>query len=371
MKIINGKYNNARIHTDELEDTVIEQIQNMCDLEELQDAKIEIMPDCHAGKGCVIGTTIRQKINRPINPAYVGVDLGCGVMAYEFAVHDEIDEEKMFKAIDETIKKSIPVGTNVRKESWLSKKYFDSLLCKDYLSEDIITRARKSLGTLGGGNHYIEVDKLSNGNYLLVVHSGSRNLGKCVAEYYMSLANENGFIEDSLNIMKYLMDASFCAKYAFDNRKFILDILEHGIRKEFDDFEFIDAYGSVHNTIEVKGNGDIIIRKGSVSAEVGEKILIPINMKDGLVIAIGKGNEETNLSAPHGAGRVMGRNQAKKSLSIEKFKEQMKNIHSICVSSETLDEAPDAYKPIDSILENISKMVTIKEVAKPIYNFKA
>lgn len=214
---------------------------------------------------------------------------------------------------------------------------------------------------------------MNNGNYLIVVHSGSRNLGKKVAEYYMSIANENGFLINKSDIFDYLMDISFCQKFAKYNRKLILDILYLHLKKNFECVKVEKSYSSIHNFVEVLDveNDNVIIRKGAIPSYEGDTLLIPINMRDGMIIGKGKSNKSINCSAPHGAGRLMGRGQAKRELSLEEFKNQMEGIHSISVSEDTLDEAPNAYKPIESILENISEMVTIEEVVKPIYNFKA
>lgn len=374
MKIIEGKYNKARIHTNIIEENVIEQIKEMCDLEELKNSKIEIMPDCHSGKGCVIGTTIVQDMFSPINPSYVGVDIGCGVSAIEVSISDnDFNEEKLFTVLDNAIIKGIPYGTNVRKKDVIDDECFGLLQCLKKIDDKTIERAKKSLGTLGGGNHFIEVDKMNNGNYLIVVHSGSRNLGKKVAEYYISIANENGFLINKSDIFDYLMDISFCQKFAKYNRKLILDILYLHLKKNFECVKVEKSYSSIHNFVEVLDveNDNVIIRKGAIPSYEGDTLLIPINMRDGMIIGKGKSNKSINCSAPHGAGRLMGRGQAKRELSLEEFKNQMEGIHSISVSEDTLDEAPNAYKPIESILENILEMVTIEEVVKPIYNFKA
>ena len=374
MIIIKGKHNKARIHTDIVEENVVEQIQTMCDLEELENSKIEIMPDCHSGKGCVIGTTIVQDITDPINPSYVGVDIGCGVSAIEVSISDnDFNEEKLFEILDNAIIKSIPYGTNVRNINVVEEKCFNQLRCLENLDEKVIDRAKKSLGTLGSGNHFIEVDKMNNGNYLVVVHSGSRNLGKKVAEYYMSIANENGFLVNKLDILDYLIDSKICQMFAKHNRELMLDVLYLHLMNNFESVKVEKSYSSIHNFVEVLDveNDNVIIRKGAIPSYEGDTLLIPINMRDGMIIGKGKSNKSINCSAPHGAGRLMGRGQAKRELSLEEFKNQMEGIHSISVSEDTLDEAPNAYKPIESILENISEMVTIEEVVKPIYNFKA
>ena len=374
MIIIKGKHNKARIHTDIVEENVAEQIQTMCDLEELENSKIEIMPDCHSGKGCVIGTTIVQDITDPINPSYVGVDIGCGVSAIEVSISDnDFNEEKLFEILDNAIIKSIPYGTNVRNINVVEEKYFNQLRCLENLDEKVIDRAKKSLGTLGSGNHFIEVDKMNNGNYLVVVHSGSRNLGKKVAEYYMSIANENGFLVNRLDILDYLIDSRICQMFAKHNRELMLDVLYLHLMNNFESVKVEKSYSSIHNFVEVLDieNDNVIIRKGAIPSYENEILLIPINMRDGMIIGKGKSNKNINYSAPHGAGRLMGRGQAKRELSLEEFKNQMEGIHSICVSENTLDEAPNAYKPIEAIIDNISDMVDIIEIVKPIYNFKA
>ena len=405
MKIVKGEYSEAIIFTDDIEEEATEQIKELCSQPFAKGCKIRIMPDTHAGKSCVIGFTADLKDK--VIPNIVGVDIGCGMLTISLG-KEEIDLEKL----DETIKKYVPSGMNVHEGRMVRYPELQNLYCYRMLRNS--KRIERSIGTLGGGNHFIEIDKDKNDNKYLIIHSGSRNLGTQVAEYYQNLAvdlcsgKEDYFIkrdelidtfkkqgrrkeiQKELKKLKekydsmfptypkelcflsgkyreeYLHDMNICQEYAVLNRNTIADIiLKRMFNKSLNDYE---SFNTTHNYINFKDN---IIRKGSVSAYKGEKLLIPINMRDGSLICIGKGNENWNYSAPHGAGRLMSRTKAKEVLNLEEFKDSMKGIYTSSVSENTLDEAPMVYKPMEEIINNIQETVEILEIIKPIYNFKA
>lgn len=389
---LKGKYNSAKVFTNNVEETAISQIIELCNQEFVKDSKIRIMPDTHAGAGCTIGTTMT--IKDKIVPNLVGVDIGCGVHVTKFSL-DNLDLVK----IGRFVKKKIPSGFSVYCEI---KKDFsiENLKCFDKLYNT--DRIRKSLGTLGGGNHFIEINIDKDNNHYLVIHSGSRNLGKQVADYYQneaykSLNNHNEEIQKIIDKLKsenkekeiqntlrelkhqkikkqlsycegelfneYLHDMKIVQEFANQNRELITD----RIVNEFN-LQVIEQFQTIHNYIDID---NMILRKGAVSAKNGEKLIIPINMRDGSLICIGKGNSDWNDSAPHGAGRLMSRSKAKENISMDEFKESMKGIYSTTISKATLDEAPMAYKPMKEIIDNIHDTVEILDVIKPIYNFKA
>ena len=405
MKIVKGEYSEAIIFTDDIEEEATEQIKELCSQPFAKGCKIRIMPDTHAGKSCVIGFTADLKDK--VIPNIVGVDIGCGMLTISLG-KEEIDLEKL----DETIKKYVPSGMNVHEGRMVRYPELQNLYCYRMLRNS--KRIERSIGTLGGGNHFIEIDKDKNDNKYLIIHSGSRNLGTQVAEYYQKLAvdlcsgKEDYFIkrdelidtfkkegrrkeiQKELKKLKekydsmfptypkelcflsgkyreeYLHDMNICQEYAVLNRNTIADIiLKRMFNKSLSDYE---SFNTTHNYINFKDN---IIRKGSVSAYKGEKLLIPINMRDGSLICIGKGNENWNYSAPHGAGRLMSRTKAKEVLNLEEFKDSMKGIYTSSVSENTLDEAPMVYKPMEEIVNNIQETVEILEIIKPTYNFKA
>lgn len=395
---INGKFNSARCFTNNLESSAYEQIQAVCDQEAFAGSKIRIMPDVHAGKGCTIGTTMT--IIDKVVPGMVGVDIGCGMETVCIA-----EKEVNFDRIDKVIRKYIPCGRDVRK---IPHKLNDEIdLTQLRCARDInIDRARHSIGTLGGGNHFIEVDKDEYGNVYIVVHSGSRHLGTEVAEFYQNegrkamwggakhqiqelivkLKEEGRFTEiqteveklkseHPINIPKdlayvegklfedYIHDMKIVQKFATLNRKAMMDVIMVGMR-----FTKVEEFTTVHNYIDTDA---MILRKGSVSAKKEEKLLIPINMRDGSLICIGKGNEDWNFSAPHGAGRLMSRSEAFERLTMDEYQKEMQGIYSTCVNTATLDESPMAYKSMDEIVEQIQPTAEIVARIKPIYNFKA
>lgn len=382
--------NDIKIYATTLEDVAFEQIKELGEFEPYQDSKIRIMPDCHAGVGCTIGTTM--EIKDKITPNLVGVDIGCGMLAVKLKETD-IDLQKL----DAVINEFVPNGFNIHSEP-KAEFEFNKLLAKNLDVE----RAKLSIGSLGGGNHFIEVGKNSKDELFLVIHSGSRNIGGQVAKYYQDIAIKNSTdnskgreelierlkkegkqdeIGEELKKLKkpiinkdlcyltgsdfdnYMHDMELMQKFAVLNRRTMANIiLEKAELTEAESFE------TIHNYIDFNR---MILRKGAVSAENGEILLIPINMRDGSIIAKGKGNEDWNYSAPHGAGRLIGRKEAHRKLDFDEFKNQMKDIYSTSVLPETLDEAPNAYKPMSEIIEAIGETVEIIDIIKPIYNFKA
>jgi RNA-splicing ligase RtcB len=369
MKLIEGKYNTAKVFTDEVEETAYEQIKLLCDQEFVNGSKIRIMPDVHAGVGCTIGTTMT--IIDKVVPNLVGVDIGCGMETIQIK-NKHLELEKLDKLIYE----KIPSGYNIRENF---HKYLDEIDLRElHCARETkinIERAEKSLGTLGGGNHFIEVDKDDEGKIYLVVHSGSRHLGLEVATFYQekaySFLKQTKLIDVPKNLAyaegklmeDYIHDMKIVQRFAMLNRKAMMYEIIRGMKLKVN-----EEFTTIHNYIDTES---MILRKGAVSAKVGEKLLIPINMRDGSLICEGLGNEDWNNSAPHGAGRLMSRKEAKNSFTVSEFKKQMKDIYTTSVSTETLDECPMAYKSMDDIVNNIKDTAQILHVIKPIYNFKA
>ena len=395
---IQGLHNTALCYTPALDPKAAEQIRAVCDQEAFAGCKIRIMPDVHAGKGCTIGTTMT--IQDKIVPGMVGVDIGCGMETVRLA-EKEID----FAALDALIRKEIPCGQNIRKDEHPLNDEINlhQLRCSPYVS---IERAKRSIGTLGGGNHFIEVDRGENGELYLVVHSGSRHLGTQVCKYYqdqgrfamwggarhqideliaeyraagrwqeiqsainelrrehpISIPKDLAYVEGKL-FDDYIHDMRITQHFAVLNRKAMTDVILRGMG-----LTKVEEFTTIHNYIDTE---KMILRKGSVSAQAGEKLLIPINMRDGSLICIGRGNEEWNCSAPHGAGRIMSRKQGFAQLSMEEYASEMDGIWSSCVVKDTLDESPMAYKPMDEIVSEIGPTAEIIERIRPVYNFKA
>ena len=395
---IKGKINTAICYAKVVEDEAIEQIRRMCDYDFTENSKIRIMPDVHAGKGCTIGTTMT--VTDKAVPNIVGVDIGCGMYTVNLG-KDEIDLEKLDEAAH-----FVPSGMNI----WEGRQEkFDLQELRCYRSLKNTKWLERSLGTLGGGNHFIEVDKASDGTHYLVIHTGSRNLGKQVADIYQQLAidlnkgketyfqqreeiirtyKEQGRRKDIQKALEaiswnqrettmpedlcylygqffddYLHDVEICQRFARRNREKIGEVLlaRTGMTGG-------EAFHTIHNYIDTD---EMILRKGAIAAHAGEKVLIPINMRDGSVLAIGKGNPEWNYSAPHGAGRIMSRTKAKNELDMEAYRKSMEGIYTTSVNEKTLDEAPMAYKSLEDIIDVIKESVDIIEIMKPIYNFKA
>lgn len=363
---LTGKYSRAKVFAYNIDEETKAQIINFCNQDYSEGKKIRIMPDTHAGVGCVIGFT--ANLGDKVVPNIVGVDIGCGIQVVELK-KTYVDLGKL----DKVINKYIPAGREIHKKKVYNFEKLENLHCYGKLKN--IDRIKRSIGTLGGGNHFIEVNQDSEGNYYLVIHSGSRNLGKQVALYYQKVAVElqKGksypssfcFLEGQWKD-RYLHDMKICQEYASLNRRVMANIILGEIFGT--SIEDYNSFETVHNYINFKDN---IIRKGSISAYKGEKIIIPINMRDGSLICIGKGNEDWNYSAPHGAGRIMSRKQAKKSISIEDYRDSMEGIYTTSVNLSTLDEAPMAYKPMEEIISNIGETAEVLKIIKPVYNFKA
>ena len=407
-----------KIFTDNIEKEAIDQINTLLEQPAFADCKIRIMPDVHAGAGCVIGFT--ADLGDRVIPNIVGVDIGCGMLTVELGGIDtgingktdssivnyvtDIDYEKL----DNVIRTCIPSGRNVHEEINYIFPELKNLRCYNNLKN--IDWLERSMGTLGGGNHFIEIDEGFEGRKYLVIHTGSRNLGKQVADYYQNLAVElmigrdklayerdrliaeykdqgrSSEIQDAIKELRntwrkktndipkelcyltgkyrddYIYDMKICQRFAKQNRLMIAlkIMLSMG-------WYSIDLFETVHNYIDESN----MIRKGAISAKKGEKVLIPINMRDGSLLCVGKGNEDWNCSAPHGAGRIMSRNKARESISMESFRESMTGIYTTSVCESTIDESPMAYKPMNEIINNIKDTVDILDVLKPVYNFKA
>ena len=368
---IRGAYNTALCYATVLEASAEQQIRAVCDRPEFADCRIRIMPDVHAGKGCTIGTTMT--IRDRIVPGMVGVDIGCGMETVELAERD-ID----FAALDALIRAEIPCGRRVRDKvhPLAAELDLNELCCGRDVDR---TRGKHSIGTLGGGNHFIEVDRGEDGRLFLVVHSGSRHLGTEVANYYQSRARralkgvptplgapelppELTYVEGAL-FNDYLHDMRLTQRFAALNRRAMVEVILSGMG-----WTPVDAFTTIHNYVDTE---HMILRKGSVSARAGEKLLIPINMRDGSLICRGRGNEDWNCSAPHGAGRLLSRKAAFDTLSMEEFRREMAGVYTTCVLPDTLDESPMAYKSLSDILDNIGPTAEVTARIRPVYNFKS
>lgn len=393
---------NLKIFTKNIEEQAINQINELLKQETFKDSKVRIMPDVHAGKGCVIGFT--GNLGEKVIPNIVGVDIGCGMLCVELGNID-LDLERL----DKIIREYVPSGMNVHENQRYKFLELEQLYCYKLLKNKD-NWLEKSMGTLGGGNHFIEIDVDENDNKYLIIHTGSRNLGKQVAEIYQEKAikycsYEDEMKEEKQKIIKeykvsgkekdiqnklieiskkyagktklpkdlcylegelredYLHDMKICQEFAVENRKEIAFIIMSKMN-----LDYIDCFETIHNYISFEDN---IVRKGAISAKKGEMVLIPMNMRDGCIIGIGKGNDDWNCSAPHGAGRIMSRMQAKETFNLDEYKESMKNIYTTSVNENTIDEAPFVYKPMQEIIDNIGDTVDILKIIKPIYNFKA
>ena len=400
MLEIKGKVNTAVCYVKVIEEEAIEQIRRMCDYPMTQGSRIRIMPDVHAGKGCTIGTTMTI-IDKAV-PNVVGVDIGCGMYTVNLG-KTEIDFEKLDEACH-----FIPSGRNV----WEGRQErFDLTGLRCYRDLKDAKRLARSLGTLGGGNHFIEIDEAADGTKYLIIHSGSRNLGKQVAELYQKLAvnldrgygeyfekrdeiirtyKEQGRRKEIQTALKelhyktyesqptmpedlcylsgkylddYLNDVDICQDFAKRSREMMAEIIlkRTGMTGG-------EAFHTIHNYIDT---GEMILRKGAIAAHAGEKVLIPINMRDGSILAVGKGNPEWNYSAPHGAGRIMSRSKAKNELSMDEYRKEMAGVYTTSLNEHTLDEAPMAYKSLEDIIDVIRESVDVIDVMKPVYNYKA
>lgn len=395
---LNGKYSKAKVFTDIIDEESISQIISLCNQEFAANQNIRIMPDVHAGSGCTVGTSMT--VTDKVVPAMVGVDIGCGMETIKIK-EKHIELQKL----DKLIYNKIPGGFEIREKPhrYIEKTSLETLYCFDHIN---FLRAEKSLGTLGGGNHFIEADKSEDGSFYIVVHSGSRHLGVEVAKYYQNEAfkrlnkvpqNEvNSLIEKlkangmERNIQKelkklegikrtpvqknyayaegdlferYIHDMKIVQHFALVNRQAIIDEIVNGMK-----FHVTEQFSTIHNYIDTE---NMILRKGAVSAQLNEKLIIPINMRDGSLICRGKGNPDWNFSAPHGAGRLFSRSMAKQTFTVSQFKKEMQGIYTTSVNQQTLDECPMAYKKIEDIADNISDTAEITEIIRPVYNFKA
>lgn len=395
---LSGKYNSAKIFTDIIEPDAISQIITLCSQEISKDSKIRIMPDVHAGTGCTIGTSMTIK-DKAV-PNMVGVDIGCGMETVRIK-EKHIELQKLDKLIYE----KIPSGFGIRTKThrYAEKIQIENLYCVEHIN---LEKAENSIGTLGGGNHFIEADKSSDGSIYIVIHSGSRHLGVEVAKYYQneayrrlnktaqsdideliahlkaegktkniqqeikkltntkttSIPKHLAYTEGEL-FEQYIHDMKIVQEFALINRQAMMNEIIKGMK-----LHITEQFSTIHNYIDTD---NMILRKGAVSAQKGEKLIIPINMRDGSLICTGKGNPDWNFSAPHGAGRLMSRSQAKQNFTVSEYKKQMNGIYSTSINSSTLDECPMAYKDINDILDNISDTVDVNDIIKPIYNFKA
>lgn len=405
---------NLKIFTENIEQEALDQINTLMEQPAFSDCKVRIMPDVHAGAGCVIGFT--ADLGDKVIPNIVGVDIGCGMLTIELGEIDEEDDSIVhnvtdvdFAKLDNEIRERVPYGFNVHDGRLTRFDKLQQLRCYRNLKD--AKRLERSIGTLGGGNHFIEIDEGFGGKKYLVIHTGSRNLGKQVADYYQNLAVElmqgkddlyskqeqlikeykaqgrrseiqaalkelrKTWKPNTLDIPKdlcyltgkyrddYLHDMTICQEFAKLNRWYIALTIIAAM-----DWVMIDSFETIHNYIEFETN---MVRKGAISAKRDEKLLIPINMRDGCIVGLGKGNEDWNCSAPHGAGRIMSRRKARETVSMDIFRESMEGIYTTSVNSDTVDEAPMVYKAMDEIIENIKDTVDILEIIKPVYNFKA
>jgi len=394
---IEGKHNIATVYGN-ADTTTISQIIELCNQKALSDSKIKIMPDNHAGKGCVIGTTMT--ITNAVVPNLVGVDVGCGMSV---RIYKKSTTDMDFKSLDRVIREKVPSGFNARISPYYDDATVDAVINLESLTftPKNIERIKLSLGTLGGGNHFIEINE-DDDFYYLVIHSGSRNLGKQVADHHQSIAKKSLDISEEVKSLieslreqdrqleieskvkelrnnktkvskdleyltgylmdDYLRDMYIAQSYAHANREVMLQTIEEGMK-----WSPVDSFETVHNYIDTD---EMILRKGAISAQVGERVIIPLNMRDGSIIAFGKGNPDWNFSAPHGAGRLMSRSQAKREIKMEDYKETMSDVWTTSVTPETLDEAPMAYKNAQSIIDAVDETLYGIKVIKPIYNFK-
>ena len=391
---IQGRFNTAKVFADTLDEKARGQLSRVCDAEHFSQCKIRVMPDVHAGVGCVIGFTMALKDK--VVPNMVGVDIGCGMYLCQLQ-EKEID----YAMLDSAIRSKVPSGnTNHKKPIEEAERFnFENLRCFEGIN---VNNARRCLGTLGGGNHFIEVDRDSDGTLYLVIHTGSRNLGAGVAEFYQkrgyqvlsqkleekynallekakseeerekilrekeeekaSVLPHEAYVEGQL-FEDYIQDMKITQEFADLNRKIIANRLIDALG-----LHVVESFTTTHNYIDMD---EMVLRKGAVSAKKGEKLLIPINMRDGGLLCIGKGNEDWNNSAPHGAGRLMTRSKAKETISLEDYQKAMEGIYSTCISTGTLDESPMAYKNKGEIVKNIAPTAEIFKEIKPVYNFKS
>lgn len=379
METIKGAYTSAQIFTTNNKETAVDQyaisqLQMICDQESSKGCRIRVMPDVHPGKVGTIGLTMT--IGEKIIPNLIGIDIGCGMTLAQ------IKGKKIeYQKLDTVIRDCIPSGFSIRTKvhRFANKFDFDALKCASHIRTD---KALLSLGSLGSGNHFIEADKDDYGNLYVVIHTGSRHLGKEITEYYLNegqkLLKEKGlavpyeitWLEGAL-MEDYLHDLQVVQLFASLNREIILDELVKGMK-----WKVLNSYECIHNYVDASPEildtfGSSMLRKGAISAKVNEEVIIPINMRDGIILGTGLGNPEWNCSAPHGSGRIMKREEVKNRYTVSSFKSEMKGIYSSCIGKDTLDEAPFAYRSLEDITEVIGETVTIDRIIRPVYNFKA
>ena len=373
MKTIHGVYTSAKIFNTEkenntMDDYALAQLKALCDNQAFDGCTIRIMPDVHPGKVGTIGFT--STLGKQVLPNVIGIDIGCGMSLAKVK-----GKTKEFQKLDVVIRDHVPSGYSIRKtiHSMAQELDLTKLLCYKHIFEE---KARLSLGTLGGGNHFIELDVDDEKNTYLVVHSGSRHLGKEVTEYYLSMGQrqlkskgieipyETTYLEGEL-LDAYLHDLAIVQEFASLNREIILAEITKHMK-----WKILDSYSCIHNYVDFRLDTPIL-RKGAISAQMDESVIIPINMRDGILLGKGLGNADWNYSAPHGAGRIMKREDVKANYTVSNFKSAMKGIYSSCINKETLDEAPFAYRDLNSIQDAIQETVAMEKVIKPIYNFKA
>ncbi|MBO7486687.1 MAG: RtcB family protein [Spirochaetaceae bacterium] len=398
---IQGRYNIAKVFTDEVDSDAYAQILQMMNMVWSRNMSVRIMPDVHAGKGCTVGTTMT--VEGKIVPNLVGIDIGCGVdvlvVKKDFT---KIPLQELLEKLDRIIHSEIPSGKSGRTREHRFTKEID---WNAFIAPVDVKNAKLKLGSLGGGNHFIEADRDDDGNFYFVIHSGSRHLGKEVCDYYQDIAikytkartMERGSIITKLknegreaeleaalaeidhapcstelsyvegdDLSHYLYDMELAQKYAALNRSAMLDVIKTGL--EIKKQDVLEEFSTIHNYIDIKNK---ILRKGAISAQKGERVIIPMNMRDGSLICTGRGNHDWNCSAPHGAGRLYKRGEAKEMFSLEEYQKQMEGIYSSSVVASTIDESPMAYKPMEQILEKIEPTVEVVKRIKPVYNFKA
>lgn len=368
MKTVNGVYTYAKIFTDHTEPYALAQIQRLCDNMAFQDCRIRIMPDVHPGKVGTIGFT--STLGKQVLPNVIGIDIGCGITVAK------LKQRKIeYQRLDTVIREEIPSRSRIYKNPhrFSSRANLEELRCGKAIQKE---RIRCSIGTLGGGNHFIEMDRDEEGNLYVTIHSGSRHLGKEVTEYYLregqkrlkedgaKVPYEMTYLEGEV-MEDYIHDLQIVQDFAELNRETMLDVLVKGMK-----WKVQKVWSSVHNYIDISG-GEPVIRKGAVSAKKQENVIIPINMRDGILIGEGLGNPDWNQSAPHGAGRIFKREDVRQKYTVSQFKAEMQGIYCSCIGKETLDEAPFAYRGIEEIKEAVADTVKIRKILKPVYNFKA
>jgi len=378
---ITGKYNKAKIYATSSDSASYAQVLRMCNMEELKNSRIAMMPDMHAAEGCTVGTSMT--VGELINPAFVGSDIGCGMQIFKLR-----DRTVDFARLDECIREKIPSGAKIHDHSISDVKEIslEDLYCYDYIRHDTVL---KSFGTLGGGNHFIEIGKGTDDYLYLILHSGSRRLGRDVAGYHQAQAffEHHGISTEEAkrrnlrvsdiksskspddcfmsgeNLKRYLHDMSIAVEYAKKSRISMGQIIIDTLGLTVD-----SGFTTIHNYIDTDAG---VLRKGAVSAKEGEQLLIPINMRDGSLVCIGKGNEEWNCTAPHGSGRIMKRSEAKERFTLDEYRKEMEGIFTTSIGESTLDESPMAYRAIDEIMDAIEPTAEVTDILTPVYNFKA